>query len=320
MNRPGGHPGARVGDTATAGASESDAGAGEGHALAGEYGVDTPGETRNAGATGATGDATLRVQVLTIFPDAVSAFLDVGVVGRARAAGLVELVVSDLRSAASDPHRSVDDAPFGGGPGMVLAPPPVFAAVEALHPPRPLLLLGPAGRRFDQRVAAELAEAGAFSLLCGRYEGVDERIASHLVDGELSLGDFVLAGGEVAALAVVEATVRLVPGVLGNDRSSADESFADDLLEYPHYTRPASFRGLEVPPVLLSGDHARIAAWRRAAALARTRERRPDLLARRDGLSPDEERLLAAHGYAEARPVTTVGPGSDPSHEERTAP
>ena len=264
--------------------------------------------------------ARLRVQVLTIFPDAVSAFLDVGVVGRARTAGLVELVVSDLRGAASDPHRSVDDAPFGGGPGMVLAPAPVFAAVEALRPPRPLLLLGPAGRRFDQRVAAELAEAGAFSLLCGRYEGVDERIASHLVDGELSLGDFVLAGGEVAALAVVEATVRLVPGVLGNDRSSVDESFADDLLEYPQYTRPASFRSLEVPPLLLTGDHAKIAAWRRAAALARTRERRPDLLARRGGLSPDEERLLAAHGYADSRPVTTVDPGSDLSHEERPAP
>jgi len=278
--------------------------------------VSRPGGDPGARASG----ATLRVQVLTIFPEAVSAFLDVGVVGRARAAGLVELVVSDLRSAASDPHRSVDDAPFGGGPGMVLAPAPVFAAVEALQPPRPLLLLGPAGRRFDQRVAAELAEAGAFSLLCGRYEGVDERIASHLVDGELSLGDFVLAGGEVAALAVVEAAVRLVPGVLGNDRSSAEESFADDLLEYPHYTRPASFRGLEVPPLLLSGDHARIAAWRRAAALARTRERRPDLLARRGGLSPDEERLLAAHGYADQRPVTTVGPGSDLSHEERPAP
>lgn len=236
--------------------------------------------------------ARLRVQVLTIFPDAVSAFLDVGVVGRARTAGLVELVVSDLRGAASDPHRSVDDAPFGGGPGMVLAPAPVFAAVEALRPPRPLLLLGPAGRRFDQRVAAELAEAGAFSLLCGRYEGVDQRIADHLVDGEISVGDFVLAGGELAALVVIEAVVRLLPGALGNEASIEEESFAEGLIEYPHYTRPAVFEGLAAPAVLLSGDHGRVARWRRAQSLVRTLERRPDLLERRGGLSDEERALL----------------------------
>ena len=160
---------------------------------------------------------------------------------------------------------------FGGGPGMVLAPEPVFKAVEAAQPPRPLYLLSPAGRRFDQALAAELAQSEGFSLLCGRYEGVDQRIADHLVDGELSVGDFVLAGGEVAALAVVEAVARLVPGVMGNAGSADEETFADGLLEYPHYTRPADFRGWVVPEVLRSGDHGQVARWRRAQALARTR-------------------------------------------------
>ena len=176
----------------------------------------------------------------------------------------------------TDPHRSVDDAPFGGGAGMVLGPEPVFSAVErvAASPdglPRPLVLLSPSGRRFDQRVAEEYAaQADGFSLLCGRYEGVDQRVADHLVDEELSVGDFVLAGGELAALVVVEAVVRLLPGVLGNDDSVGDESFSAGLLEYPQYTRPAEFRGWPVPDTLLSGDHARIDRWRRAQALVRT--------------------------------------------------
>ncbi|MGH9094540.1 MAG: tRNA (guanosine(37)-N1)-methyltransferase TrmD, partial [Acidimicrobiales bacterium] len=195
-------------------------------------------------------------------------------------------------------HRSVDDTPFGGGAGMVLAPDPVFAAVEAIDPPRPLLLLGPGGRRFDQGWAVELAATGGFSLLCGRYEGVDQRIADHLVDGELSLGDFVLAGGEVAALAVVEAVARLVPGVMGNATSAREESFADGLLEYPHYTRPAVFRDWPVPPVLRSGDHQLVDRWRRAQSLARTRERRPDLLAARGGLTAEAQRLLDEFGLA----------------------
>jgi tRNA (guanine37-N1)-methyltransferase len=209
---------------------------------------------------------------------------------------LLDLRVHDLRSGAGDPHRSVDDSPFGGGAGMVLMPEPAFEVVERVAPARPLLLLGPAGRRFDQQVARSLVQRGAFSLLCGRYEGVDQRVADHLVDGELSVGDFVLAGGELAALAVVEAVARLVPGVMGNDASAREESFGDGLLEYPQYTRPAVFRDWPVPEVLRSGDHGRIARWRRAQALARTRDRRPDLLAARGGLSDEEQALLAEWG------------------------
>jgi tRNA (guanine37-N1)-methyltransferase len=189
---------------------------------------------------------------------------------------------------------------------MVLMPEPLFAAVEQVDPPRPLLLLGPAGRRFDQRWAHQLAAGPGFSMLCGRYEGVDERVRTHLVDGELSVGDFVLAGGESAALVVLEAVGRLVPGVMGNDTSADEESFADGLLEHPQLTRPASFRGLEVPEVLRSGDHARIERWRRAQALARTRDLRPDLITARGGLTGDERRLLAAHGLAEPGSAATL--------------
>ena len=176
---------------------------------------------------------------------------------------------------------------------MVLMPEPVFTVVEQVEPPRPLLLLGPSGRRFDQAMAQELAEAGGFSLLCGRYEGVDDRVRTHLVDGELSVGDIVLAGGEVAALVVIEAVGRLVPGVMGNQASAEDESFADGLLEYPQYTRPASFRGWDVPDVLLSGDHGRIDRWRRAQSLVRTARERPDLIDDRGGLTDDDRALLA---------------------------
>jgi tRNA (guanine37-N1)-methyltransferase len=245
--------------------------------------------------------AALRIDVFSIFPEAVDAYCTTSVVGRARREGILDLRVHDLRLAATDPHRSVDDAPFGGGAGMVLAPEPVFAAIERVAPPRPLYLLAPSGRRFDQAVAAELAGPGtpsaAFSLLCGRYEGVDQRISDHLVDGELSVGDFVLAGGELAALVVIEATVRLVPGVLGNDSSAEDESFTTGLLEYPQFTRPADFRGWQVPEVLRGGDHRRVERWRRAAALWRTLELRPDLVEGRGGLSDDEVRLLVEHGY-----------------------
>jgi len=253
---------------------------------------------------------TLRVDVFTIFPDVIAEYCGASLLGRARTAGLLDLRVHDLRAATSDPRRSVDDAPFGGGPGMVLMPEPIFSAVEAVDAaeglPRPLLVLTPGGRPFTQQVAAELAAGGSLSLLCGRYEGVDQRVADHLADGELSVGDFVLAGGEAAALVVVEAVTRLVPGVLGNETSSEDESFADGVLEYPQYTRPADFRGWQVPDVLLSGDHDRVARWRRARALARTLRRRPDLLQARGGLRDDEiellvqegeVRLLAEHGY-----------------------
>jgi tRNA (guanine37-N1)-methyltransferase len=244
------------------------------------------------------GTASLRIEILTIFPEAVRSFCETSILGRGQRQGLLDLRVHDLRSAAQDPHRSVDDAPFGGGAGMVLAPGPVFAAVELLEPVRPLYLMSPCGRRFDQAAAEELVAGGGFSLLCGRYEGVDQRIADHLVDGELSVGDFVLAGGEVAALAVVEATARLVPGVLGNEASAGEESFAAGLLEYPQYTRPAQFRGWAVPEVLLSGDHGKVARWRRAQSLRRTLDRRPDLIETRGGLSDDERRLLEELGPA----------------------
>lgn len=238
----------------------------------------------------------MRIDLFTIFPELVRPWTEASLMGRASRAGLLDLRVHDLRSGTTDPHRSVDDAPFGGGAGMVLAPEPIFTVVERERPPRPLLLLGPAGRRFDQEWASELAAGEGFSLLCGRYEGVDHRVREHLVDGELSLGDFVLAGGEIAALAVVEAVTRLVPGVMGNDESSLEESFAAGLLEYPHYTRPAVFRGWGVPEVLRGGDHGRVARWRRAQALARTLEERPDLIERRGGLTDEERDLLAEFG------------------------
>ncbi|MGI8797296.1 MAG: tRNA (guanosine(37)-N1)-methyltransferase TrmD [Acidimicrobiia bacterium] len=239
----------------------------------------------------------MRVDVFSIFPEYFGGPLGASLLGRARELGLVDVRVHDPRDWTTDRHRSVDDTPFGGGAGMVMAPEPVFAAVEAVEPARPLLLLSPAGERFDQDRARGLAAGPGFSLVCGRYEGVDQRVADHLCDGELSVGDYVLAGGEVAALVVIEAAARLVPGVLGNEQSSGEESFGGtesfgqtDLLEYPQYTRPAEFRGWAVPDVLRSGDHERIARWRRAQALRRTRERRPELLAR--DLTADEQALL----------------------------
>ena len=234
---------------------------------------------------------SLRIDVFTIFPDLVGGFAGASLLGRAGAAGLLDVRVHDLRAAADDPHRSVDDAPFGGGPGMVLLVEPVFRAVEGADPPRPLYLLGPGGRRLDQGLARRLAAGRGFSLLCGRYEGVDERV-HHLVDGELSIGDYVLAGGEVAAMVVLEVVGRLVPGVMGNHDSAGEESFSEGLLEYPQYTRPARFRSWDVPEVLRSGNHGAIASWRRAASLARTLRDRPDLIEARGGLSEEEEALV----------------------------
>lgn len=238
----------------------------------------------------------MRIDVVTIFPDYLEAALVVSLLGQARAAGLLDVRLHDPREHSTDRHRSVDDTPFGGGAGMVMTPDPLFATVEAAALARPLLLLCPSGRRFDQAWARELAAGPGFSLLCGRYEGVDQRVADHLCDGELSVGDFVLAGGEAAALVVIEAVGRLVPGVLGNDASVAEESFGEGpgdrpVLEYPQYTRPAEFRGWAVPEVLRSGDHARIARWRRAQALHRTRSRRPDLIDL-DALAPGDRAVL----------------------------
>jgi len=246
----------------------------------------------------------VKIVVFTLFPDAIATYCTTSILGRAQDSGALEVGVHDLRDGSLDTRRTVDDSPFGGGPGMVLMPEPVFRAVEAAEAsggvPRPLFLLGAGGRPFTQSVAGELAALpGGFSLLCGRYEGVDQRVGDHLVDGELSVGDFVLAGGELAALVVIETVARLLPEVLGNEDSVLDESFSGGLLEYPHYTRPAEFRGWEVPAVLRSGDHAAVAAWRRRQALLRTAARRPDLLDHlgEAALSADDVRSLAEHGY-----------------------
>jgi len=235
---------------------------------------------------------TLRVDVLTLFPEVVENYAATSVVGRARERDIWRLRTFDFREAATDAHRSVDDAPFGGGPGMVLRAEPILATMDAVADlARPLIVLSPSGRVFDQHVASELASLEGFSLLCGRYEGIDQRVVD-LADDEISVGDFVLAGGELAALCVIESVVRLLPGALGNDESPLTESFAEGLLEYPQYTRPHEVRGVAVPAVLLSGDHGRIARWRKAQALTRTLARRPDLVARRGGLSDEERRLL----------------------------
>jgi tRNA (guanine37-N1)-methyltransferase len=221
----------------------------------------------------------MRIDVYSVFPEYLDGALSASLLGKACAAGVLDVRVHDPREWAIDAYRSVDDTPFGGGAGMVMTPEPLFAAVEATEPVRPLFLLSPSGRRFDQQLARDLADGTGFSLVCGRYEGVDQRVADHLCDDELSIGDYVLAGGEAAALVVVEAVARLVPGVIGNDASAEHESFGvrEGLLEEPQYTRPAEFRGWSVPEVLRSGDHARIARWRHAQALHRTRARRPDL-------------------------------------------
>lgn len=223
----------------------------------------------------------MRIDVVTIFPEYFRGALDASLLGKARERGLVEVVVHDLRSHAADRHRTVDDEPFGGGVGMVMKPEPWFAAVESIEgwDAARRLLLTPAGRRLDQMLAGELAQVAHLILMCGRYEGVDERVAEGLATDEVSVGDYVLAGGEAAALVLVEAVTRLVPGVVKEPASVEQDSFgAGGLLDHPHYTRPAEFRLMRVPEVLLSGNHAEIEAWRRAKALERTKDRRPDLL------------------------------------------
>lgn len=236
----------------------------------------------------------VRIDVLTIFPELVKQYTEATILGRAQESGLLDVRCHDLRDRTNDRHRSVDDSPFGGGAGMVLTPDPVFRTVEEEQVPRPLIYLSPTGRPFTQSTAEELADLGGFSLLCGRYEGVDERVREHVVDREISIGDYVLAGGELGALVIIEAVARLVPGVLGNETSSEDESFADGLLEYPHYTRPADYRGWLVPEVLRSGDHGLVERWRLAQSLARTIQVRPDLIEARGGLSREDRALLKA--------------------------
>ena len=225
----------------------------------------------------------LSVEVLTLFPRMIAAPLEESILGKAREKGLLRVQVTDIRDFADGKHRVTDDVPYGGGAGMVMKPEPLVAAIEAARqrqPGAPVILMSPQGARFGQAKAQELASEGALILICGRYEGVDERVL-RWVDEEISIGDFVLTGGEIAALAVVDAMARLVPGVLGNVLSAQAESFSGEgLLEGPQYTRPPEFRGLRVPEVLLSGDHEKIARWREDQAVARTRERRPDLLTR----------------------------------------
>jgi tRNA (guanine37-N1)-methyltransferase len=234
----------------------------------------------------------VRIDIVTLFPAMLEAPLGHSILGRARARGLVDIRVHDLREHASGRHRVTDEPPFGGGGGMVLKPEPLASVIDALRPPGSearVILLGPAGRRFSQEVARQLAGRAHLILLCGRYEGVDERVSETLADEELSIGDYVLTGGEPAALVVADAVTRLLPGVLGDENAPASDSFARGLLEHPQYTRPEVFRGASVPEVLRSGDHGRIARWRQVMSLWRTWRRRPDLLETAD-LTPEEQK------------------------------
>ena len=244
----------------------------------------------------------MRIDVVTVFPEMFGPVLSAGVVGKAIQAGLATVAAHDLRAYTHDRHRSTDDSPFGGGPGMVMRPGPLFEVVRALEPAldTPVIVMSPQGRVFDQRTAERLAGLDRFVLICGRYEGIDERVLQHLATEELSMGDYVLSGGEVPAMVVIDAVVRLLPGALGHGGEAlADDSHTSGLLQHPQYTRPAEFADASVPDVLLSGDHAAIAKWRRREALRRTLERRPDML-ERAALSNDDLRVLAEFGWRPA--------------------
>jgi len=229
----------------------------------------------------------MRIDILSLFPQQIDDFLRYSIIGRARETNLVEIVCTNIRDFSTDKHHKVDDTPFGGGPGMVMRPQPVFDAVEAVEAcdsrPAKRILLTPQGMVFNQKMARELASCERLLMIAGHYEGFDERIRIGLEPMEISIGDYVLTGGEIAAVAIVDAVVRLLPGVLGDDQSSVDESFSRNLLEYPQYTKPREYRGMTVPDVLIGGHHANIAAWRREQALKRTQQRRPDLLDNADG-------------------------------------
>jgi tRNA (guanine37-N1)-methyltransferase len=237
----------------------------------------------------------MKFSIITIFPGIFDAYLNEGMLKRALQKNLIVVEVHNLRDYTQDKHRSVDDYPYGGGAGMIMKPEPFFSAVETLHPDasgRRVIMLSPAGRRFDQDMAVELSkEERSIVLLCGRYEAVDERVMTSLADDEVSIGDYVLTGGELPALVIIDAVSRLVPGVLGDEHSAEVESFTWGILDYPHYTRPPAFRGMPVPDVLLSGNHADILRWRRKQALKRTLLRRPEILAS-FGLSDEDKKLL----------------------------
>ena len=248
----------------------------------------------------------MRFDVFTLIPDALQAYLSSSILGRAQARGTIQIQLHNLRQYTHDRHRTTDDMPYGGGGGMVMKPEPAFEAVETVLGPDigsvPVILLTPQGHVFDQRLAAGLAAYPRLALLCGRYEGVDERIRQHLASLEISIGDYVLTGGEIPALAIIDAVARLLPGVLGDEGAAADNSHATGLLEYPHYTRPAEFRGWSVPDVLTSGDHARVATWRREQSLRRTLERRPDLIAHAPLTASDRQVLARLAAEAHAKP------------------
>lgn len=238
----------------------------------------------------------MRVDIVTIFPQVFTP-LEVSVIGRARERGLLDIAIWDLREFTTDRHRQVDDTPYGGGAGMVMKPEPFFAAVDAIRKERRthprIILTSPQGELLTHTMAQELAREPHLIILCGHYEGIDERVRTGLATDEISIGDYVLTGGELPAMVIIEATARFVPGVVGDASSVAADSFVDGLLDYPHYTRPPEFRGLKVPQVLLSGNHEAIRRWRRAQQLQRTLERRPDLL-KREALSEEDRRLLDA--------------------------
>lgn len=240
------------------------------------------------------GRSKMIFDILTLFPEVCRSYVDASILGRAQKAGLISVRLTDVRGFAHDKHRTVDDSPYGGGNGMVMKPGPLLEAMESLppEPQGPVIMLTPQGRPLCQDLVNELAAKKRLVLVCGRYEGVDERVLELGVDMQISLGDFVLSGGELGALCVVDAVSRMIPGVLGGENSAQSDSFMDGLLEHPHYTRPAEFRGMAVPEVLLSGNHGAIARWRRKESLRRTLQRRPELLEGRQ-LSPDDQKLLA---------------------------
>ncbi len=237
----------------------------------------------------------MHFDVFTLFPEVFGPYLETSILQRARQGGLVEINLHNIRDWTYDKHHVTDDEPYGGGGGMVMKPEPIFTSVEAVlgSPPAcPVILLTPQGRTFTQAVAQELVQQPRLALLCGRYEGVDERVRQHLVADEISIGDYVLSGGELPALVLIDAVTRLIPGALGDPDGAWDDSYASGLLEYPHYTRPPEFRGWRVPDILLSGDHGRIARWRREQSLLRTRQRRPDLFAKAL-LTKEDQKFLA---------------------------
>jgi tRNA (guanine37-N1)-methyltransferase len=234
----------------------------------------------------------MHFDVFTLFPDMFQGPFTESILKRAQERGLLSIALHNIRDVATDKHHIVDDYPYGGGAGMVMKPEPIFAAIEAVYESGPMILLTPQGRLFNQQIARTLAQEQRVTLLCGHYEGIDERVRQHLVTDEISIGDYILTGGELAAMVVVDAVSRLIPGVLGADASIQEESHSGNLLEYPHYTRPPEFRGWRVPEILLSGHHAQIARWRRKESLRRTRQRRPDLFEKEELSSKLDMKLL----------------------------